>query len=128
MPISKAKLDFLQKGCREIMDELDYREMWGVDLVGDNPNHTPTRLILAKYLQANAGNSFAALRQLRTSLEWRKKSNPRKLMETVFDSKKFAGLAYVHDQQGVDGRVVVIFNLYGNANRALMESEEGLQE
>jgi hypothetical protein len=102
--------------------------MWGIELVGNDPRHTPTRLILAKYLQANAGDGVKALKQLRAALIWRKQIKPRELMKAVFDSKKFAGLGYVHDQQGVDGRAVVIFNLYGHAHHELFDTVKGLDE
>lgn len=128
MPIPKGKLDYLQVGCHKIMTELGHSEMWGVELVPDNPNHTPTRLILAKFLQANAGDAFKALKQLRAVLIWRKQTKPRELMKAVFDGKKFAGLGYIHDQQSVDSRAVVIFNLYGHPNRVLMDTPQGFDE
>ncbi|OIW30643.1 hypothetical protein CONLIGDRAFT_713235 [Coniochaeta ligniaria NRRL 30616] len=128
IPIPVDKLNKLQKACHKVMQELDYNEMWGVHLVGDNRNHIPTRLILAKFLQANSGETFEALIQLRAALMWRKKTTPRKHMTTIFDAKMFAGLGYIHDFQSIDGRAVAVFTMFGHANKELLTNIYGLDK
>jgi hypothetical protein len=128
MVIPEAKLDHMQNSCDKMMSELNHHEMWGVQLVGTDTKHLPTRLVLAKFLQANAGDKFEAMRQFRKALIWRKKSNPRQLMKRVFDSKRFAGIGYIQEQQGVDGKVVVVFAFYGHMKHELIHEPQGLEE
>lgn len=84
--------------------------------------------MLAKFLQANDGDPITALLHLRRSVTWRKQYQPRKYMKKAFDRKKFSGLGYVHDRQGVDRRVVVIFDLYGSAHHDLISDAKCLDE
>lgn len=128
MRIPPHKLDYLRKGCHDLVAELDHHEMWGVDLLPEDTTHEPTNLVLAKFLQANAGDHIPALRHLRHSLTWRKEHKPREIMKRVFDSNMFAALGYIHDHQGVDGRVIVVFNLYGSGHHNMLVTSKGADE
>lgn len=98
----------------EILKNADYSEMWGVSLQEDSA-HVPTINILIKYLRANEGNVKLAEEQLVKALEWRKSMDPVALAESgVYDSGKFAGLGYLTNYTGADGKeTVVTWNIYG---------------
>lgn len=90
--------------------------MWGVALnIADPDAHVPTKVVLQKFLRANALDADAAAKQLTSALEWRKKMDAPKLVEQTFDEEKYRGLGYmtVHkDEQGVE--TVITWNVYGS--------------
>lgn len=98
----------------EILKNADYSEMWGVTLQEDSA-HAPTINILIKYLRANEGNVKLADEQLVKALKWRKSIDPVALAESgVYDAGKFAGLGYLTNYTGADGKeTVVTWNIYG---------------
>lgn len=98
----------------EILKNADYSEMWGVTLQEDSA-HVPTINILIKYLRANEGNVKLAEGQLVKALKWRKSTDPVALAESgVYDAGKFAGLGYLTNYTGADGKeTVVTWNIYG---------------
>lgn len=96
----------------EITKNAEYGEMWGVTL--QDSNHVPTVNILIKYLRANEGNVKLAEEQLTNALKWRKTMDPVALTEGVYDASKFAGLGYLTNYAGSDGKETVItWNIYG---------------
>lgn len=98
----------------EILKNAEYSEMWGVSLQEDSA-HVPTINILIKYLRANEGNVKLAEEQLVKALKWRKSMDPVALAENgVYDAGKFAGLGYLTNYAGADGKeTVVTWNIYG---------------
>lgn len=98
----------------EILKNAEYSEMWGVTLQEDSA-HIPTINILIKYLRANEGNVKLAEGQLVKALKWRKTMDPVALAESgVYDAGKFAGLGYLTNYTGADGKeTVVTWNIYG---------------
>ncbi|ODM19991.1 Phosphatidylinositol transfer protein sfh5 [Aspergillus cristatus] len=98
----------------EILKNAEYSEMWGVTLQEDSA-HVPTINILIKYLRANEGNVKLAEKQLVKALKWRKTMDPVALAESgVYDAGKFAGLGYLTNYTGADGKeTVVTWNIYG---------------
>lgn len=98
----------------EILKNAEYSEMWGVTLQEDSA-HVPTINILIKYLRANEGNVKLAEEQLVKALKWRKTMDPVALAESgVYDAGKFAGLGYLTNYTGADGKeTVVTWNIYG---------------
>jgi len=49
-------------------------------------------------------------------------------MHRVFDHKRFARIGYIHEKQGVDGKVVVVFAFYGHMKHELIHEPQGLEE
>jgi phosphatidylinositol transfer protein SFH5 len=97
-----------------ILEKAGHSEMWGVNLL--DTSHTPTTVILQKFLRANGNDPSLAETQLANALEWRKKTMPVNLLdETTFDRVKFGDLGYVTVHKGDDGKeVVVTWNIYGS--------------
>lgn len=90
-----------------------------LELKGDLSKPVPltTRLILHKFLRANAGDETKAAEQLTQALQWRKDYQPLKTVDEVFDKSRFEGLGYVTELEGVPGspnkKDVAVFNIYG---------------
>lgn len=127
LPIPLHKLDSLQKALGDIIKEVNHPEMWGVELKPEDMFHTPTRLILAKFLQSNKNNVDDATKHLRKVLFWRRAMKPRELIDSVRSSVEFAGMGYVFEHLGLEGRVVTAFNLYGPVNNEML-SPESIEE
>ncbi|KAF2803832.1 CRAL/TRIO domain-containing protein [Mytilinidion resinicola] len=100
----------------EILKETDYDEVYGIHL---DPTAKPflTKLILQKFLRANANNIPKATHQLKETLKWRKTYQPLKAADEVFEAKRFAGLGYVTTLEKVptssNTTDIATFNIYG---------------
>jgi hypothetical protein len=99
-----------------IITEAGHGEMWGVELKDET--HVPTSIVLEKFLRANVFEKnkdvAKAKAQLIEALKWRKKLDPKKLMdETEFDEAKFGGLGYVTVYPQTAGKEIVTWNIYG---------------
>ncbi|OLN86072.1 Phosphatidylinositol transfer protein sfh5 [Colletotrichum chlorophyti] len=96
-----------------ILEAAKHREMWGVQLSDDS--HVPTTVVLQKFLRANDDDVSKAADQLQKALEWRRDTNPGRLLDEVaFDKKKFDELGYVTTHKDAQGKEVVItWNIYG---------------
>lgn len=96
-----------------ILEAAKHKEMWGVQL--SDSTHTPTTVVLQKFLRANDDNVSKAADQLQKALEWRRDTNPGKLLDEVsFDKKKFDELGYVTTHKDAeDKEVIITWNIYG---------------
>ena len=114
-----------------ILKEADYDEVFGVHLQEDAPFHT--KLILQKFLRANANDVPKAREQLLNTLKWRKEFQPLSTLQESFDRKRFEGLGYVvvldkaSEEDGNSSKQVVTFNIYGAVkdNKATFEDLNG---
>lgn len=99
----------------EILKECDYTEVYGVTLVPEGS--FGTKLILQKFLRANANDLLKAKEQLAKTLKWRKDFQPLKAKEETFSQTKFGGLGYITKLDGVPGSEnkvdICTFNIYG---------------
>ncbi|KAF2786798.1 CRAL/TRIO domain-containing protein [Melanomma pulvis-pyrius CBS 109.77] len=99
----------------ELTTEADYNEVYGLTLSTTTPFHT--KLILQKFLRANANDLPKAKAQLLETLKWRKTFQPAKAVEETFDNERFAGLGYILTLDDVPESAnktdVVTFNVYG---------------
>jgi hypothetical protein len=93
---------------RVIIKDADYNEMWGVELQDDK--HVPTTIILQKFLRANNNDVEKAKTQLGDALKWRKRMQPAKLVNNVFDTSKFGDLGFI---TAYEGKEVITWNIYG---------------
>lgn len=115
----------------EILQEAGYNEVYGIQLRPDVPFHT--KLILQKFLRANANDLAKAREQLVATLKWRKEFRPLEALEEVHSRKRFGGLGFVVEVEGVpesvtpNRRDVVTFNIYGAVkdNKATFGDLEG---
>lgn len=100
-----------------IVKDVGYGEMWGVELKADDiDGHVPTKVVLQKFLRANNNDPEAAEQQLTSALWWRKKYEPTRLVDKVFDENKYAGMGYVtvHKASGENkAETVITWNIYG---------------
>lgn len=98
-----------------ILKDADYDEVYGLTIGGSNTFHT--KLILQKFLRANANDLAKAKEQLLATLKWRKEYQPLKAVEESFSKEKFGGLGHVIQADDVPGepdkKAIVTFNLYG---------------
>ena len=112
---SQHPLANLLEQLRLILKETDYNEVYGVTLVPEGSFHT--KLILQKFLRANANDVEKAKEQLVKTLKWRKEYQPGKVKDEVFSQKKFGGLGYITkiaDVPGSQNKVdIATFNIYG---------------
>lgn len=92
-----------------------HNEVYGINLDPAGPFHT--KLILQKFLRANANDLEKAKSQLGETLKWRGSFKPLAALEDKFDKERYAGLGYVIEVEGVPGSVnkkdVITFNVYG---------------
>lgn len=99
----------------QITEEASYNEVYGIELSPTNTFHT--KLILQKFLRANANDVEKAKTQLLETLKWRKEFDPVKAMNEVFSKERFGGLGYILVLENVpeseNKRDVVTFNVYG---------------
>jgi phosphatidylinositol transfer protein SFH5 len=99
----------------DILEDADHNEVYGVTM--DSAGDFHTKLILQKFLRANANNLDKAVDQLSKTLIWRKEYQPMKVKDEVFSQKKFGGLGYITkitDVPGSENKVdVATFNIYG---------------
>jgi hypothetical protein len=99
----------------ELVSQTGHDEVYGVKLTKSDEFHT--KLILQKFLRANANDLEKAKQQLFETLKWRKEFDPTKAAGETFDSTKFQGLGYIIEVDGVpeseNKRDIVTFNIYG---------------
>ncbi|KAI8201217.1 Phosphatidylinositol transfer protein sfh5 [Colletotrichum sp. SAR 10_76] len=109
----KTSLASLFEKLPGILEAAKHKEMWGVQL-SDN-THVPTTVVLQKFLRANDDDVAKAAGQLQKALEWRRDTNPGKLLDDVsFDKKKFDELGYVTTHKDTEGKEIIItWNIYG---------------
>ncbi|KAF4322332.1 hypothetical protein BBO99_00003966 [Phytophthora kernoviae] len=92
-----------------------YNEVFGITLDPSGPFHT--KLILQKFLRANANDVEKAKTQLGETLSWRSSFKPLEALKENFSKEKFGGLGYVFEIDGVPSsenkKDVVTFNIYG---------------
>jgi hypothetical protein len=95
--------------------DADYNEVYGLTL--SPSNEFQTKLILQKFLRANANDLPKAKAQLLETLKWRKTFQPSRAVEEVFEKERFDGLGYILELSDVPGSAnskdVVTFNVYG---------------
>jgi hypothetical protein len=99
-----------------IIAEAGHGEMWGIQL--QDESHVATSIVLEKFLRANIIDKkkdvAKAKAQLIEALKWRKKMEPKKLLEeTEFDAANFGGLGYVTVYPQAIGKEIVTWNIYG---------------
>ncbi|EOD47217.1 putative phosphatidylinositol transporter protein [Neofusicoccum parvum UCRNP2] len=98
-----------------IKDANGYSEVYGVTLDPAGPFHT--KLILQKFLRANANNLDKAKEQLAETLKWRSTFKPLNTLDEKFAKDRFEGLGYVIEVDGVPGSTnkkdIITFNVYG---------------
>ncbi|KAF9697095.1 hypothetical protein EKO04_004939 [Ascochyta lentis] len=99
----------------ELVQQSGHDDVYGVKLSKSNEFHT--KLILQKFLRANANDLEKAKQQLLETLKWRKEFDPAKAAGEAFDKTKFDGLGYIIEVDGVpeseNKKDVVTFNIYG---------------
>ncbi|OWZ09739.1 Phosphatidylinositol transporter protein [Phytophthora megakarya] len=92
-----------------------YSEVFGVTLDPSGP--FTTKLVLQKFLRANANDVEKAKTQLGETLVWRNEFKPLETLNDKFSEENFGGLGYVIEIEGVPGsenkKDVVTFNIYG---------------
>ncbi|KAL9081049.1 MAG: hypothetical protein Q9157_000365 [Trypethelium eluteriae] len=105
----------LEGSIKDVLREADYDEVYGIRL--DHSGAFHNKLILQKFLRANANDVSKARAQLLETLKWRKEFQPLKCVEEVFSRERFVGLGYVTLVDGVPDSSnktdVVTFNIYG---------------
>ncbi|KAG9205014.1 Non-classical phosphatidylinositol transfer protein (PITP) [Epicoccum nigrum] len=99
----------------ELIQQSGHDEIYGIKLAKSNEFHT--KLILQKFLRANANDLEKAKEQLLETLKWRKEFDPTKAASEAFDKTKFDGLGYIIEVEGVpeseNKKDIVTFNIYG---------------
>lgn len=99
----------------QILQDADYREMWGVELT--DTSNVPTTIVLQKFLPANNNDVTKTKTQLISALKWRKEMQPLKLLADIeFDKQKFGDLGFVttYESKTSDGKKEIItWNIYG---------------
>jgi len=99
----------------KILETEAYDEVYGVKLTPEGSFHT--KLILQKFIRANANDIDKAKDQLSKTLKWRKETGPLQLMTQKFPKDKFDGLGYVTVLEKVPGseneKDICTFNVYG---------------
>ncbi|OJD39736.1 phosphatidylinositol transfer protein [Diplodia corticola] len=109
-------ISVLLKALPELITEADgHAEVFGIDLDPAGTFHT--KLILQKFLRANANDTTKAKNQLGETLKWRGTFKPLAALEETFTKDRYEGLGYVIEAEGVPGspnkKDVITFNIYG---------------
>lgn len=98
-----------------LTEEASHNEVWGITL--SSSNAFLTKLILQKFLRANANDLTKAKEQLLDTLKWRKQFDPVAAASATYDKDKFDGLGYILEVEGVpeslNKKDIVTFNVYG---------------
>lgn len=98
-----------------LIETAESDEVYGIHLATASPFHR--KLILQKFLRANANDIGKAKTQLLETLRWRKTFDPRKAMTEIFSRTKFGGLGWVTTLHDVPGSTnpsdTATFNIYG---------------
>ena len=104
-----------ESAIKDIIREADYDEVYGIKL--DHSGEFHNKLILQKFLRANANDVDKAKKQLLETLKWRKQFQPLKCVDEAHSKPKFAGLGYVTMLDSIPDSPnqtdVVTFNIYG---------------
>jgi len=99
----------------DLVQQSGHDEVYGVKLAKSDEFHT--KIILQKFLRANANDLDKAKQQLLETLKWRHEFDPTKAARESFDKTKFDGLGYIIEVDGVpeseNNKDVVTFNIYG---------------
>lgn len=109
--------------------EAQYDEVYGIHLNGDSRFHR--KLILQKFLRANANDVEKASTQLLNTLKWRKSFRPLGTLKETYSNKRFGGLGYIISVDGVpespNKTDIVCLNVYGNVkdNKNTFEDLDG---
>ena len=94
---------------------INFNDCFDVTLI--NPPDFYTKLVLQKFLRANANNVDKAYDHLLATLKWRGSFNPRDAAQWQVSRRTFGGLGYVVPLGHVPGSLkmeeVVIFNIHG---------------
>lgn len=97
------------------IEEAGHSEVYGIDLATASP--FLQKLILQKFLRANADDVDKAYSQLVGTLKWRKSFGPLKAKDETFSKSRFGGLGFVSLAEGVpessNTKDVVTYNIYG---------------
>ncbi|RLN37665.1 hypothetical protein BBJ28_00001931 [Nothophytophthora sp. Chile5] len=92
-----------------------YSEVFGITLDPSGP--FTTKLILQKFLRANANDVAKAKAQLGETLTWRSSFKPLETLQQQFDRTLFGALGFVIEVDGVpqsaNQKDVITFNVYG---------------
>jgi hypothetical protein len=98
-----------------LLESTGYNEVFGITLDPAGPFHT--KLILQKFLRANANDVAKAKEQLKGTLTWRKEFKPLEAVQETFPKDRFGGLGYIITLEGVPGSEnktdICTFNVYG---------------
>ncbi|KAB2579956.1 Cellular retinaldehyde-binding/triple function [Lasiodiplodia theobromae] len=110
-PINK-----LLKALPDLITGADgYNEVYGIHLDPTGPFHT--KLILQKFLRANANDVDKAKNQLAETLKWRGSFKPLAALDEAFAKDRYEGLGYVIEAEGVpespNKKDIITFNIYG---------------
>ena len=99
----------------DVMKEIGYSEVYGIDLV--KGTSLQRDIILQKFLRANANDVDKARSQLHDTLAWRKSFEPLKAKDEIFNHAHFSGLGYVTTLENVpessNSKDIATFNIYG---------------
>ncbi|KAF2843457.1 phosphatidylinositol transfer protein SFH5, partial [Patellaria atrata CBS 101060] len=99
----------------DILDQAAHNEVYGVTLKPEGSFHT--KLILQKFLRANANDIEKAKTQLLGTLKWRKEFEPWNAAKEVYSRKNFGGLGYIIELEDVpespNKKDIATFNIYG---------------
>ena len=105
----------LEGEIKGILREAEYDEVYGIKL--DHSGEFHNKLILQKFLRANANDVNKARQQLLETLKWRKQFRPLACVDEVHSRARFAGLGYVTMLDSVPNSSnktdVVTYNIYG---------------
>ncbi|KAF2203410.1 CRAL/TRIO domain-containing protein [Delitschia confertaspora ATCC 74209] len=113
----------------DITTSASHDEVYGIKL--SPSNEFQTKLILQKFLRANADEVEKAKQQLLDTLKWRKEFNPIAAMDEKFSKERFTGLGYIMKLDDVPESTnksdIVTFNIYGAVkdNKATFGDLEG---
>ncbi|KAL0264194.1 Non-classical phosphatidylinositol transfer protein (PITP) [Diplodia seriata] len=109
-------INLLLAALPELITEASgHSEVYGINLDPAGPFHT--KLILQKFLRANANDIGKAKSQLGETLKWRNTFKPLAALEETFTKDRYEGLGYVIEAEGVPGspnkKDIITFNIYG---------------
>jgi hypothetical protein len=108
-------ISLLLKELPALIESTGHNEVYGIQLDPAGPFHT--KLILQKFLRANANDVEKAKEQLKGTLTWRKEFKPQDAVRETFPKDRFGGLGYIILLEGVPGSEnktdVCTFNIYG---------------
>lgn len=97
----------------EIIESVDYDELWGHQLRanGDYYDEQIAKVLLNKFLKANANDLTKAQEQLKNTLEWRKEFRPLYAAFAEEHDQKFDNVVVLTHE---DGKEVATWNLYNS--------------